>query len=107
VRTFNPLDASPSWVRIPPDPPFFIMKGIEVFGFLRRDRAPEYYLVRAVIKRIRTDGNQPHELTEELRLIKARNQREASKILDWHVAQRRTSWCLYIVETARFDEALS
>jgi len=85
------------------------MKGSVMFDWLTRDRTPpEYYLVRAVIKRIHTtDETKPHELKEELRLIKARNQREASRILDWNVAQRRTSWCLYVVETAHFEEALS
>jgi len=80
-----------------------------MFDWLRRDRTPpEYYLCRAKIKRIHTiDESKPSETFEELRLVKARNQREANKILEWNVSQRRTSWCLYIVDSAIFEEALS
>ena len=78
-----------------------------MFDWLTKDRTrPEYYLVKVVIKKIYTnDTTKPHELSEELRLIKARSQREAGRILDWHVANRKTSWCIYIVQDARFEEA--
>ena len=80
-----------------------------MFDWLTRDRTPpEYYLVRATIKRINTtDELRPFDLTEELRLIKARSVREASSILNWHVDARKTSWCIYVVENARFEEALT
>jgi hypothetical protein len=78
-----------------------------MFDWLKKKKPFDYYLVKVNIKQIRTNEQKPHVFFEELYLIKARDIEEAYSILKWKVENRKTSWCVYLIENSSFEKALS
>jgi hypothetical protein len=81
-----------------------------MFDWLTRDRREfTYFLAKATIKKIHiNDENKPHEFFDEMQLVKARDRREAFRIFEWFIDQKKNSYSICVVEKYnQFEEALS